>query len=132
MNEIHEFDPQIYPFMLWVAKKPKYEVVKDKFYALIGDDVKDIGEDMFYRSATTYATCYPVCEKSSKRIGILVGMHMPKVMTAGCMAHEATHVCDFVCDRINMDCYTYDTGEPRAYLVQWITDCIDKVKRGKV
>lgn len=52
-------------------------------------------------------------------------------MTACNMAHEAVHASMDLFEQIDCKIH-YDNQEPLAYLIGWITDCIDKVKRNKV
>ena len=66
-----------------------------------------------------------------RHLGHLIWFPSAKYMTASNMAHEAVHVSMDLCSLI--DCYIdTDNQEPFAYLVGWVTDCMDKVKRIKL
>lgn len=132
-TKIHEFDPVIYPFRLWVAINPTLEEIRNKFYALNNDmELVDITEQVFKYDRFSVSTCYPVTDKESKWIGILCGIYKPKNMTTGVIAHEASHITDFLCERLGIQGFDFDGGEARAYIVQWAADCIEKVKNNKI
>lgn len=121
---IHEFHPQIYPRRLWVAKGGTFEDIKALFTTMNGEEL----EEVEYSLAATYI----VQTKSDEHyFGHLIWFLHPKDMTASNMAHEALHASMDLFGLIGckMD---YDNQEPLAYLVGWVTDCVDKVKRNKV
>ena len=132
-TRILEFDPVVYPFRLWVGKNVPHKSVEETFWALTTDMDKTPFDEVYYtRDRFVCATCYPVCDKESGWIGIFCNIQYTKLLTVGRMAHEATHIVDFLCEKLGIECYTFTQGEPRAYLVEWATNCIDKVKRGVV
>lgn len=119
--KIHEFDPQIYPRLLWVAYGCPTDVLKDLF----GDDVSDMDKD----SNAEVINCRRM--KPDVRGGILIRFRNKSDMATDNIAHEAVHaaleIFDYVGARIE-----YDNQEPFSYLVGWIADCCDKVKLNKV
>lgn len=58
-------------------------------------------------------------------------IHLPKQMGVGKIAHEATHVTDYLCERLGLEGYSFNEGEPRAYFTEWVANCIDKVRKWK-
>lgn len=131
--QVYEFDPVIYPFRLWVGKNVPHKAVEETFWALTTDmDKTPFDEEYYHKNSFVCATCYPVCDKESGWIGIFCNILNTKLLTVGRMAHEASHIVDFLCEKFGIECCTFAQGEPRAYLVEWATNCIDKVKRGKV
>lgn len=131
-GKIHEFNPTVYPFRLWVGVKLPYEEVDDGFYALSQDmERMDFTLDMYSHDRFCVVTCYPACSKSDGFIGILCIIHKPEFLSVGKMAHEASHITDFLCDRIGLNGFNFEDGEARAYFTEWAADCINQVKTGK-
>lgn len=134
MAIIHEFNPIIYPFRLWVGMNVSAEDIKDAFYLYNFDDtINDFSGNDLSNTDTT-ATTYPVCSRKDNWIGAFVNIRRKDKCTVGVIAHEATHVCDLMSDRLGlvgeidkMFCH----GEARAYIVEWIANCINEVKQNK-
>ena len=123
MNEkavIHEFNPQIYPRLLWVTYGCPTEVLKDMF----GEKAKDMDE-------ATNAEVINCCRmKPDVRGGVLIRFRNKNEMTMENIAHEAVHAALEIFDYVNAR-IAYDNQEPFAYLVGWIADCCSQVKIGK-
>lgn len=133
MARIYEFNPLIYPTRIWVGINVSFQEVADKFYALASDGtVTDFSEAVKNHGMTSIATCYPVGDKKTNWKGIFCHIYRPKLMTTGVIAHEAEHIVCWICEQFDIDSKSFDDSEPRAYLIQWIADCIDKVKNRKV
>ena len=132
-NKIHEFYPLIYPFKLWVVINPKLDDVKDRFYTYdTNDNLHDFDNTCFMNVGDIAMTCYPVCEKNSWWKGIVLFIRDKKAVDVGGIAHESSHIVDYMCDRFGIKGFTFDDGEARAYLVGWAANCIDSVIKGKV
>lgn len=120
MTIIHEFDPQIYPRLLWVTYGCPTAVLKDMF--------RDNIQDMDKTSNADVINCRRM--KPDVRGGILIRFRRKSDMTMENIAHEAVHaaldIFDYVEARISSD-----NQEPFAYLVGWIADCCNQVKIGK-
>lgn len=134
MANIHEFYPVVYPFRLWVIKKPTNSDVKDNFWGITARyDTYEIDDEMLDRQhENANAWVLPVAKKENKRFGALVCLEKPREMTVGKIAHEASHVVDWVCEHIDLKGFSYVDGEARAYLTGWVADCINDVLKGKV
>lgn len=129
---IHEFDPQIYPCRLWVGKQSPFEEVEEKFWALTTmNERTPIVDSMYVPDHFSVVTTYPVVSKEDGWCGLLVVIHKPKLFTVGKIAHEATHVTDFIFEKFEMGGYAFMEGEPRAYFTEWVANCIDKVRKWK-
>ena len=128
---IHQFDPVIYPFKLWVGKDPTFEEVSEMFYAVSPEmermDIKRVDYDDNYFSV---ARTHPVAAKKDGWIGLLVCIFKPKRMNAGLVCHESVHVADFICEQVGVTHTGFNDGEAYAYLSEWAANCIDKVRRG--
>lgn len=132
MTKIHEFDPQIYPFMLWVAINPTLEEITKKLYffdmdgtivlptqrELTGDDNND-------------ARTFKVASKDTGRYGYFINILIPKNFDASLMAHEACHVADGIAEKLGFTERSFNNSEPYAYLLSWIVECLDSVKKNE-
>lgn len=131
MSKIHEFDPLLYPFKLWVAKDPKLDDVKDDFWGM--DDKSSMIEltgDNFYQYGCIAST-FPIRSKETLEKGCLVCLWRPKDVGVGVICHEATHVVDWVCDEWGLSGFSFEGGEARAYLAQWVANCIEEARRSR-
>ena len=116
---IHEFDPQIYPRLLWVVKGGELEDIKDMFDFDLPDDEE--------RGAVTI----PVRRKVDSRLGYCVWF--PKagdIRNLDWIAHESTHVALCIFNDIG-GVISYEGQETFAYLVGWVFGCIDTVRKYK-
>ena len=123
LMQIHIFDPVIYPVKLYVVKYPNEEEVNDKF---TNHNFTPLN---YTTHENTHATtwCSVVRLKETNKFGVLVIIHSNR-LTAGYIAHEATHAA-----RVIWDWLTENTtgAEANAYLVGWISDCINQVRTNK-
>ena len=130
MTQIYEFDPVIYPFRLWVAVNPSPDEIKEKFYGFTTDnervEIQDDLNDCFKIATTTI-----VSDKKSGWVGCFVSIWKPKQMDVKTIAHEASHVADFISEQFGITMDSFENGEAKAYLVGWAADCIEKVKKGR-
>lgn len=125
--QIYKFDPVIYPRKIWVATGGERKDIADHF-----DD--EDGDPYFLSESikdSSHAITGSVSDRDTGDYGELVWLHSPADITIGIMAHEADHAANLIFKAIgaNVD---VTNDEPHAYLVGFITDCIEKVKKGKV
>jgi len=131
---IHKFNPQIYPFRLWVSINPTFEEFDDSFHGLSleMDRVEVPKSDFDNHDRLVTARTAAVASKDSEGwIGLLVSIYHPKRMSVGVACHEASHCADFITERFGITSGGFEDGEAHAYLIGWITDCIWQVKTGK-
>ena len=110
---IHQFDPQIYPRLIWV-------VIGEKSASAISDRFENI-TDMDDTSAADTQSTYDI---TNKRGGVLIRFATKaNAQNIQYVCHESTHaameIFDYICGRI--DC---SNQEPFCYLVGWISECI--------
>jgi len=117
--QIHEFDPQIYPRLLWVTVGAPYEVIKDMF-----EDVEPMPEN------ANAQVDYTRQMKPDVKGGVLVRFANRKAMTTDTIAHEASHIAVGIFDYIEAP-IDIRHQEPFSYLCGWIAGCIEKVKQHK-
>ena len=118
---IHEFDPCIYPRLLWVVKGGELdEIRKTLEFGEVGEEEQSCG-----------ALTISAYDNENKRGGFLVWFPKAKDMSHGdWMAHEASHVALGIFDYIGAEVKASDS-EPFAYLVGWVFKCIDTVRKYK-
>lgn len=128
-NKLYEFNAVIYPFRLWVGITPEYETISKKFYGLNSDMERvDITKTAFsFNTTFTIARTAIVSSKRDGWVGCLVRILQPNKMGVKCIAHEAAHCADFVCEELGITRGGFDDGEAYAYLVGWVSECIQKV-----
>lgn len=96
-----EFDPQIYPRLLWIA---------------IGrDQLKETFEDVSVFDENAYAVTESVYHKGKGKSGILIRFDTLDDMSFENVAHESTHAA--------AEIFRYIGGE-----MGWVAECIGKVK----
>ena len=118
---IHEFDPCIYPRLLWVVKGDSLEGIRETLeFGELSEEDKSSG-----------AITLSAYDKENERGGFLVWFPKAKDMSHGdWMAHEASHVALGIFDYIGAEAKASDS-EPFAYLVGWVFKCIDTVRKFK-
>ena len=120
---IHEFDPCIYPRLLWVVKGGTLEEIRKTLeFGDIGDDFESTG------GAITIAAF----DNAKKRGGFLVWFPKASDMTTNSywMAHEASHVALGIFDYVGAEVKASDS-DPFAYLGGWVFKCVDEVRKYK-
>lgn len=118
---IHEFDPCIYPRLLWVVKGGTLEEIR-KTLEIPELDIDD----------TAGAITVGAYDNAKKKGGFLVWFPRPSDMTKHgfWMAHEAAHVALGIYSYVGAEAKAEDS-EPFAYLVGWAFECMDKVRKYK-
>lgn len=119
-NVIHQFDPKIYPRLLWVAVGVDNACIKDFFDNGI-PDLEDSDIASVYNAHTS---------KLKSRGGILIRFKSRKGMTADTIAHEAAHAALEMFDYCGCK-VDAQNQEPYTYLVGWIAGCCEQVRTGK-
>ena len=124
--QVHKFDPVVYPRKVWVAKGGTKKNLAEVFDDLEGDPYMISDEVVTF----SYALTDDVVERSSGDYGVIVWLHKLNDITTGTMAHEADHAANLIFKAIGakVDC---TNDETHAYLVGFITNCIEIVKKGK-
>lgn len=128
-RKVLKFDPQVYPFKVWVAQGVDFEYMSNNFYALVDGFAVDITKEMWSEQPhNKIMTVYPVATRDSLLVGAIAIVRQPKDVGVKTMAHEATHITDLMCEELGIDgCnYSYSGGEARAYFAGWVAECIDK------
>ena len=132
MIGIYEFDPVIYPFKLWVARKgTTIEQIDKVFEALCEDNIGcSFKENHTLPTIGTAVRTYVVGHKKQGVTGCLVVFgYNTKVKH---LSHEADHCADWLFTQIGETERDYEHGECYAYYQSWVFDCLYNVFRGKI
>ena len=119
---IHQFDPVIYPYKLWVTISNKMSTLQEKFLA---DDNKEMEGTLINSKART---CAVILKEYPKQYGAVIVFTDKKNLTPSIMAHEAYHAVKFLWEYIGE---TYPSEEATSYLLGWIVNCMDQVRVNK-
>ncbi|MEG0560844.1 MAG: hypothetical protein RR513_10075, partial [Muribaculaceae bacterium] len=117
---IYEFNPQIYPRKIWIYIGEDEEKVKNYF----------IEDGSIKLSKRYYAITCNVRKKGTNMLGYLIWFHKKSEVTPSISAHEATHAALHIIDDIGGD-VDLKNQEYISYLIDWIVECIYKVKNIK-
>ena len=118
---IHEFDPCIYPRLLWVVKGGSLEGIRKTL------EFGEVGEEEQSGGALTISAY----DNENKHGGFLVWFPKASEMSnLDWIAHECAHVALDIFDYIGSEVKASDS-EPFAYLVGWVFKCIDEVRKFK-
>lgn len=122
-TKIYQFDPLIYPVKLWIVRNPIEQYIAENFK-------EEDGSELNFNIRNSYTMCcynHVVVNSNTRDYGILIAIF--KSTSLGNIAHESTHAARFIWDWIEEE---FTGREADAYLVQWIAECIEKVKLGNV
>lgn len=123
--EIHEFDPVIYPYKVWVVIGKTPDAIEDSFNEYTDEPIYFINRDTDKAEAFTM----PVVHKENPHYGVLLFFRSRKSMTYGLVAHETSHAAKYLFEHIGADITEH---EPFEYVVGWIAGCCEKVKKNKI
>jgi hypothetical protein len=125
-NQIHEFNMDIYPRVLWIVFDEPLEFINKYF------DIPECDSDSWHKDGGILAQCVPTMDKTDGRLGILVMFRGKKTVSVSTIAHESVHVADYIFEEIGA--YSQDfkeRNEPYAFLVGYIADCIWGIVKSK-
>ena len=127
---IFEFDAVIYPFKLLVTKNFDPKELSDKFYVVNDHDELEDAPDSFIPSRRTIARTLQVADKKECRTSMLIMLCHSKLIAQGTVSHESFHVVNIISECLGFFPKNAMEDEPGAYLIQWVSNCIDSVLRG--
>lgn len=127
---IYEFDPVIYPFKLLVSKNFDTEELGKMFYCIDDDENLIDSPEEFVPKRRTIARTIECAPKDGSETCYLVLLCHPKVIGLGIIAHESLHIANFVGEWLGFLPKKANEDEPQAYLIQWLSNCIDMVLKG--
>jgi hypothetical protein len=124
--KIHEFNLTPYPRKLWVIKKWTEKELKEAFCRYNGDEIDWDLDDS--DSPFSIRVAPRVQYKDTGMFGILVLMKSNAPNKD--LAHDAGHIAISLFDEIGSYANSQDQ-EPFCYLLGYIYDCLEQVKRNK-
>ena len=120
---IHEFDPVIYPIKLYVAIGEISKTLSENFVRYDnGSEIQPMDDSM------GLAATEKVRHKGTNRYGVAIIFGKKKDMNINYICHEACHAAKYMFDHINAE---IEPHEPFEYLVGWIAERVDSVKKLK-
>ena len=122
---IHEFNPVIYPYILWVIVAQEPDIIEEKFNEYTGGRIVFVAGDV----DRSEAFAMPVSRKENPRFGVVVFFRSKKSMSYNIIAHESSHAAKYLFDHIGADSREH---EPFEYVVGWIAECCERVKNNKI
>ena len=122
--QVHEFDPEIYPYKLWVVISKTSEPIMEMFKEYSGDDI--IFKESFINSSR--ALTLPVIKKDTLKYGVLLHIKSKKYLTYEVVAHESSHAAKYLFEHIGA---SVSEHEPFEYVVGWVAKCCEQVKKFK-
>jgi len=120
--QIHQFDPVIYPFKIWITIGITDFQLKSNFCNL------DYSEISYNLSKDSHAFTDDVRHKETRYVGALINFENKKQITMNNVAHEASHAAKMLFEYIGADIRQH---EPFEYVIGWIADCCDQVRKNK-
>lgn len=122
---IHQFDPVIYPYKVWVIIDKKPNRIPEKFKEYSGNPIIFQDSDMDRLEAFTM----PVQSKGDDPYyGVILFFRSKRSMDYELVAHESSHAAKYLFEHIGADCNIH---EPFEFVVGWISGCCKEVKNGK-
>ena len=125
---ILEYNPQIYPTRLWVSHLGITEKEYNDmffFFDFEGNVIAyEESKDGWTKDRSRNACVFSVAHKESGWRGIMV--EVDRKVEGDVYAHEATHACDWLFEKLGIKCASIEDDEPRAYYVQWVCRMITK------
>lgn len=122
---IHQFDPVIYPYKIWVIISRTPEIISEHFNEYNGDQIVFINGDV----DRSLAFVMPVMKKDKSSYGAVIFFRSKKSMSFEVMAHESSHAAKYLFEHIGADIKEH---EPFEYVIGWIASCCQKVKQNKL
>lgn len=119
---IHEFNPVIYPYRVWVIIDRTPAVIQEQFDGYDRSPIKNLVDD----TKNLEAFAMPGSYKESSNYGVIIYFRSKKSMTYELVAHESSHAAKYLFDHIGADIKEH---EPFEYVIGWIAGCCEKAKK---
>ena len=121
---VHEFDPVIYPFKIWIVINKTPDIIAEKFNDYDGNS---LNFEIEYMNKTDAFTAM-VQSKDNHKYGAVLFFPNKKSMTFEIVAHESSHAAKHLFEHIGADIREH---EPFEYVIGWIAGCCEEAKRWK-
>lgn len=132
MKKVFKFKSEIYPSTVFITFENDINLLKNKYIFCDNDTLseEDVNSyDAVYSSLnTSIALGFPVMERSSRELGIMIIINEPTLTDQYIITHESVHVADYIFQFIGSVPQSFAEGnECYAYLVEWVSKCLTKV-----
>lgn len=125
MERIHEFDPVIYPYKLWIVIDKQPTIISEAFDEYSGNPIEFIERD----TNNLEAFAMPVSKKENSNYGVVLFFRSKKSMSYELVAHESSHAAKYLFEHIGAEMKEH---EPFEFVIGWIAGCCEKVKNNKL
>ena len=122
MRKICEFDPVIYPYKIWILVDRDPTIISSIFNQYDGKPIESIEKDTINMAGFAM----PVCRKENPKYGVIIFFRSKKIITYELVAHESSHAAKYLFEHIGADIKEH---EPFEFVIGWIADCCEKVKK---
>lgn len=123
--KLYQFDPMIYPRLLWVVTGGDYSDIKKWFLTYDGEEIEE--SDVSNLGGLTISVTF----RQTQSLGILIWFPDIRLAKANWITHESTHGTLELFEQLGLR-VDYRNQEPVAYLAGWFAECVEFVKTGKV
>ena len=127
-TKIWKFSPTIYPIELLVCKSPSEEELKKRFMVIMNKREVKEPDDEFRPDGMRLADLVPVVDRTTGKAYGLIIIYRPNEISFGTLAHEALHFCTYLSELLGFKAIELENDEPYAYLIEWVTNCINSVR----
>lgn len=125
MKRIHEFDPVIYPYKLWIVIDKQPTIISEAFDEYSGNPIEFIERD----TNNLAAFAMPVSKKENSNYGVVIFFRSKRSMSYELVAHESSHAAKYLFEHIGAEMKEH---EPFEFVIGWIAGCCEKVKNNKL
>ena len=125
MKRIHEFDPVIYPYKLWIVIDKQPTIISEYFDEYSGNPIEFIERD----TNNLAAFAMPVSKKEDSNYGVVIFFRSKRSMKYELVAHESSHAAKYLFEHIGAEIKEH---EPFEFVIGWIAGCCEKVKNNKL
>ncbi|MGL4519572.1 MAG: hypothetical protein ACRCUJ_07855 [Phocaeicola sp.] len=121
MTHIAEYNPSIYPYLVWVLINDSPQLIAEHFNGYDGEEIQNLESD----TSSMAAFAMPVTKKDDSSYGVILYFRSKESMTYELVAHESTHAAKYLFKHIGAEIEPF---EPFEFLVGWIAGCCEKSK----
>ena len=126
MVAIHQFNPEIYPYKLWIVITSEEFAVKERFNNGLNEELK-----LNISGRCAKAITFQAVKKETLERGVMIIFTDKKYIGISEISHESTHAASFMWDMMGEKDIGEIGEEANAYLVGWIAGCCEAVKKYK-
>lgn len=132
--KVHKYET-LYPRVLWITNVTEEDPIKllNRFTFYINEPGwgrinKNAEDELYDAQNAAIAGCYPVEDKTTGKLGVLLVMFNTDSMSTDIVAHESVHIADYFYEVCGCNSEDFSEGnEAYAYLVGWVAGCIANV-----